>query len=38
LFHALGIPRTLAYKIEQRPFYVTRDGLGKPILELLDRT
>ena len=25
---------TLAYEIEQRPFYVTRDGKGKPIPEL----
>ena len=34
LFHALGISPKLAYEIEKRPFYVTRDGLGKPILEL----
>ena len=24
----------LSYEIEKRPFYVTRDGLGKPILDL----
>jgi hypothetical protein len=35
LLHTLGIPPTLAYEVEQRPFYVTRDGLGKPILSLL---
>jgi hypothetical protein len=35
IYHALGISPRLAYEIEQRPFYVTRDGLGKPILELL---
>lgn len=34
LYHALGISPKLAYEIEKRPFYVTRDGLGKPILEL----
>lgn len=35
LFHALGISPKLAYEIEKRPFYVTRDGVGKPIMELL---
>ena len=34
MFHALGISPKTAYEIEQRPFYVTRDGLGKPIKEL----
>jgi hypothetical protein len=34
IFHALGISPKLAYEIEQRPFYVTRDGLGQPILDL----
>jgi hypothetical protein len=34
MFRALGISPKLAYEIEKRPFYVTRDGLGKPILEL----
>jgi hypothetical protein len=34
IFHALGIAPDLAYEIEKRPFYVTRDGLGKPILDL----
>lgn len=34
IFHALGISPKLAYEIERRPFYVTRDGLGKPISEL----
>jgi hypothetical protein len=34
LYHALGISPKLAYEIERRPFYVTRDGLGKPIEEL----
>ncbi|HXT39352.1 MAG TPA: DUF1501 domain-containing protein [Candidatus Angelobacter sp.] len=34
LFHAMGIPPKLSYEIEKRPFYVTRDGEGKPILDL----
>lgn len=34
LFHALGISPKLAYEIEKRPFYVTRDGLGEPVMEL----
>ena len=35
IYHTLGIAPTLAYDVEQRPFYVTRDGLGKPIGSLL---
>jgi hypothetical protein len=34
IYHALGISPKLAYEIERRPFYVTRDGLGKPVSEL----
>jgi hypothetical protein len=34
IFHAVGIAPKLAYEIEKRPFYVTRDGEGKPILDL----
>lgn len=34
IYRALGISPKLAYEIEKRPFYVTRDGLGKPIPEL----
>jgi hypothetical protein len=34
IYHALGIAPKLAYEIERRPFYVTRDGVGKPIAEL----
>ena len=34
LYTALGISPKLAYEVEKRPFYVTRDGLGKPILTL----
>ncbi len=34
IYNALGISPKLSYEIEKRPFYVTRDGLGKPIHEL----
>jgi hypothetical protein len=34
IYHAMGIPADLAYEVEQRPFHVTKDGKGKPILEL----
>jgi hypothetical protein len=34
IFRAVGISPKLSYEIEQRPFYATRDGLGKPILDL----
>ena len=34
LYYALGIPPDLAYEVERRPFHVTRDGKGKPVLEL----
>ena len=35
LYHALGIPPDLAYTVEERPFYVTKDGLGKAEMALL---
>jgi hypothetical protein len=34
MYTALGIPPNQSYEIEQRPFYVTKDGLGKPVKEL----
>ena len=34
IYRALGISPRLAYEVERRPFYVTRDGVGKPIDEL----
>jgi hypothetical protein len=34
IYHAMGIPPDHGYEIERRPFYVTRDGKGKPILSL----
>jgi hypothetical protein len=36
IFRALGIAPTLAYTIEERPFYVTRDGKGRAIQSLFD--
>jgi hypothetical protein len=34
MYRAMGIPPDHEYDIEQRPFYVTKDGKGKPILDL----
>ena len=34
IYHALGISPRLSYEIERRPFYVTRDGVGQPIMGL----
>lgn len=34
IYRAMGNPANLSYEIEKRPFYVTRDGLGKPIMNL----
>jgi hypothetical protein len=34
IYRAMGIPPDLAYEIERRPFYVTRDGKGNSISEL----
>ncbi|MGI6458231.1 MAG: DUF1501 domain-containing protein [bacterium] len=34
LYHAMGIPADLNYTVEERPFFVTEDGKGKPILDL----
>ena len=34
LFTAMGISPKLAYEVEKRPFYVTRDGVGKAIREV----
>ncbi|MSR58257.1 MAG: DUF1501 domain-containing protein [Planctomycetaceae bacterium] len=35
LFHALGIAPDYHVDVEERPFYVTQDGKGKPRLELV---
>jgi hypothetical protein len=35
IYQAVGISPKLSYEIEQRPFYVTRDGKGVPIDEVM---
>jgi hypothetical protein len=35
LYHAMGIVSDYAVEIEQRPFFITKDGKGKPIPDLL---
>jgi hypothetical protein len=35
IYRAVGISPRLSYEVEKRPFYVTRDGLGQPVLDLL---
>jgi hypothetical protein len=35
VYRAMGISPRQSYEIERRPFYVTKDGLGKPISALL---
>ncbi len=34
IYHALGIAEDAHAIVEERPFYTTPDGLGKPVLEL----
>ena len=34
IYRAMGISPRLSYENEKRPVYVTRDGVGKPIMEL----
>jgi hypothetical protein len=34
MFHAMGIGPKTAYNVEKRPFYITEDGKGKPVLDL----
>jgi hypothetical protein len=35
LYQAMGVPPDTSYITEGRPFYVTKDGHGKPVKELL---
>jgi hypothetical protein len=37
LYRAMGVSPKLSYEIEKRPFYVTRDGVGKPIGSLFSK-
>jgi hypothetical protein len=34
IYRAMGISPKLSYLVEERPFYVTKDGLGKPVMSL----
>ena len=34
IFHAMGVSPRTAFEVEQRPFYATRDGVGKPVLDV----
>ena len=34
IYRAMGIPPNYGAEIEKRPFYVTRDGKGKPVMDL----
>ena len=34
IFHAMGISPKTSFEIEGRPFYATKDGLGKAALEV----
>jgi hypothetical protein len=34
IYRAMGISPKLSYLVEERPFYVTKDGLGKPVIDL----
>jgi hypothetical protein len=34
IYHAMGIPANQGYLVEPRPFYVTKDGKGKPVMDL----
>jgi hypothetical protein len=35
IMHIMGISPKTAYDVERRPFYVTEDGKGQPVLDLL---
>lgn len=34
IYTAMGISPTTAYDIEKRPFFMTKDGLGKPVADI----
>jgi len=35
IYQLMGIPPNLSYTVEKRPFFVTPDGKGKPVLDLI---
>ncbi len=34
IYHAMGIPANFGALVEKRPFYATKDGKGKPVMDL----
>ncbi|MCH2123128.1 MAG: DUF1501 domain-containing protein, partial [Pirellulaceae bacterium] len=34
IFTAMGISPKTSYEVEKRPFFATKDGLGKPATEI----
>ncbi len=38
IYRALGISPQLSYEVEKRPYFITRDGVGKPIKELFAKS
>ena len=34
IYTAMGISPQTAYEVEKRPFYATRDGIGKPVMDV----
>ena len=34
IFTAMGISPQTAYEVEKRPFYATKDGLGRPVMDV----
>lgn len=38
IYHAMGIAPNLAYDVERRPFFITKDGKGQPIMDWFSRT
>jgi hypothetical protein len=38
IYRAMGISPQLSYDVEKRPYFITRDGVGKPIAELFAKT
>jgi hypothetical protein len=34
IYTAMGISPKTAYDVEKRPFYATRDGIGKPVMDI----
>ena len=35
IMHLMGISPKTAFDVERRPFYVTEDGKGKPVLDII---